>query len=134
MIDWISRPVLPCCRCGGRHGPYWFHIRPMRLKVGTLLDPASQYDDFLGRKRLAEFRGRHPLRFVGMSYPSNQFAGVQIARHNRGRTRFQCGRCTLGIIQPQARLALFFVRAVTGKAFIGKNRSNIAIKINRRFR
>ena len=103
----------------------------MRRVAGALFDPFSQSGDLFLRKRLAKLGGRHPLVFVGTRHSANQFARFRFAWHDRNRAGLQFAGRDFGIIEPQAGFAFSVVGTVAGIAFVGQNRPDVAIEVDR---
>ena len=95
----------------------------------ALLDPAAQKIDLRFGERFSFAFRRHEIVFVLGGHSKNQFTAFRVARLNSGVSTEIIPGTFFGI-ESQIAASFFFVGTMAGETFAGKNRSNVAIKID----
>gem|GEM_PF-5944329 len=58
------------------------------------------------------------------------FTGFKVSRHDRAHAVIVGERAVFTDVQAKSRLALLFIEAVAGKAFVGKDRPDVAVELD----
>src|SRR5438093_12679475 len=111
MVDTVARPARRLER--GQRRPFGGDERPVRLVLGTLVDPAFQQLLF-GRLQFLVRLGRRHAVAVGRVDAGDQLALAALAGDDGAAAAFQLLGGGGNLVETQARFAGLFVRAVTG--------------------
>jgi len=103
--------------------------RPVTAIFGPLGDPPLQDLSFGRRDRLVDTRRRHHDVGVGARDPRDDLALRGITRYNSRRAAIELGDGSVTHVEPQARLPVFGIRTVAGKAPIRENRPHVAVEV-----
>ena len=96
------------------------------------INPAFQQIDLRGGQCLARLRRWHHFGGLAGDDAGHQLALVAVTGNNRPRTRFQ-GQAGFALdIEPQPRLPLAGIGAMTGEAIVGEDGTDVPIEFNRR--
>ena len=114
----------------GNARPHWSLERPVRGILGPARHPAlQQFDLTRGERLVLPFERRHPSRLVGAGHSLDEFARLNLARHDGNGSRLgSLGRGT-ALIQPQPRLPFLLIRPVTGKTVVRQDRPDVAVEV-----
>ena len=126
LIDRIARPSRPLRRrrlraCGR-------HVGPVRVPLGTRVNPSAQHGNLRVRQRVARLEWRHPLLRIGMGDHLDEQALGGIARLDHAAL----GKRALTGVEVKPRLPLLLVRAVAGEAVVGEDREDLPGETDRR--
>src|SRR5262249_40098498 len=106
--------------------------RPMRLPLRAFRNPTVQQLNLCSSQFLAGFDRRHDLVLVLRTYALDQFAGFRFAGNNGDLAVRQGLEGIFLAIQPQFRLALAFVRPMTGVTVLGEDGPDVAVELRSR--
>ena len=100
------------------------------LRVGrTFGNPAFEKPDLLGVERVLVFGWWHDDVRIVRANASQEFAFERLARYDHIDARTLC-ESRLALVETKLRLAGTLVRTVTLKTVFGKDRANLALKID----
>src|SRR5213592_4659276 len=102
----------------------------MLLPWRTLPDPFYQQLDFLLRQRALRVRRRHARQLIFSRDPAHELAPFGMTGHDRAALSAEIGLRRRFGIEPQFDLLVWRIRAVTDPAFVGKDRTDVAVEIN----
>ena len=120
-VDRIHLPVG--LGCVGKGGPLGRNKGPVSFVLGAVQNPVMQQRLIGVAEGTVRFLRRHDfLRIGGVDAFQKLAVGRCFEVDGAG------GQGILARIEPEFRLAMFLVRAVTGKAVGGQHRSNFAVK------
>ena len=103
---------------------------PMSLVLGSLIDPFAQNSLLFLRQRLPAVDWRHMVVVTdGQEDPVDQFAVLGIPLDDRGIPRLGGLEGSLCQVETQTALPFLFIGAVTVKAGIRQDGSNVAIEL-----
>ena len=106
--------------------------RPVPLPLGSLLYPAANQPDLaLGELAVSLIGGRHAANRIVAGDAFDERAFLRLSRHDGEVSAEVLGRALLRI-EPQGRLAVVDVRAVTREAFVGEDRPHVAVELGGR--
>ena len=103
----------------------------MFLPLGALLYPLANQFPLPDRQHPLRVRRRHQVVGIGRGDAAVQLTGIRLARGDDNETVLQPGKRPLARMKLQIGLAGVFVRAVTGKTAVRKQRLDLALKVNR---
>ena len=121
LIHQSIHRILP----GGNRGLLRLIIRPVLLILRALGDPALENFFLLIGELFVRIGRRHQLFFIGAEDPFDQIAFIRLARHEG--VLLQSG---LTHIEPQFRLAMFRVVAVTVETVVREDRPHITVELD----
>ena len=98
----------------------------------AFLNPSGQQLDLGGLERLSMGGRRHQVVRIAGGEPLHQGAGFRMTRHDGAMAGLQGRKGRFLLVQAEAGLALAIVRAMAGVAMLGKDRADLAIKIDGR--
>jgi hypothetical protein len=102
----------------------------MRPVFRSLFDPSPQRGPLGLAQILIGLRWRHALAVAIGEYAADQFARAGLARNDGARARARELQRFLGAVQAQASLSRRIVWAVTLKAVVGEDWTNVSLEIN----
>ena len=109
-------------------------ISPVSLPLGTLFDPLSDQRAFLLAERFAGLSRRHPFVNRIAHNPLPYRTGFELAGHNEffravGLSHFMLEDAAARV-EPQFRLPMLLIGAVTEDAFVGQDWSDVALEVD----
>ncbi len=102
----------------------------MFLPLGPLLNPALQRLDLSVCQLPPGIDRRHTESFILCADAAVELAARRVAGYNRATAVAEIRPCALFEIESQLRLAIRFVRAVTGKAGVGQDGADVSIELH----
>ncbi len=127
VIDPVGGPVIRP-HLGNRMAT-GANVGPGFAVGGALRDPLLQELLLLRRQFLVRLRGRHDLVGIGVVDAGDHFALVRLAGDD-GIGQFAALGGALEGVEPQAGLALLFVRSVTGETVVGEDGADVAVEVD----
>ena len=113
----------------GHHRARGRDVGPVRLILPALGNPVTQQLLFVSAELLAGVRRRHQVVLVVSCDAGEQFAPARGTGRHR-RVAVEISQCAFAGVQSEIGLAVAGIRPVAGKAFVSKNRADIAIELN----
>ncbi len=105
--------------------------RPVRLPLGTLLDPTLQDTDLFLGERPAQRPGGHPIGLVLSRDSPVELAGLQVTRHDGSGTRGGRPERAVPGVEPETGLAVPRIGAVAFETLVREDRPDLEVEINR---